>query len=170
MSALAGHVLVLNQNYEPLSVCSIRRAVVLMFLGKAEMIEPSDGKVLRSVYRTFPIPSVVRLELYVHLPRKRVMLSRKNIIKRDNHRCQYCGRLAAPMTVDHVTPKKHGGQDVWENLVCACIDCNNKKGDCTPEQAGLTLLRGPKRPNHLTYIQRFAGANDGRWRRYLFLD
>lgn len=170
MNSLASHVLVLNQNYEPLSVCSIRRAVVLIFLGKAEMIEPWDGKVVRSVYRAFPVPSVVRLGLYVHRPRKRVLLSRKNIIKRDSHRCQYCGRMSAAMTVDHVTPKKLGGTDTWENLVCACIDCNNKKGDRTPEQAGFVLSRSPKRPNHLAYIQRFAGVNDPRWRRYLFLD
>ncbi len=170
MSALLGHVLVLNQNYEPLSVCSVRRAVVMMYLGKAEMIERFDGKVIRSVYRSYPVPSVVRLGLYIHLPRKRVLLSRKNIVKRDNHRCQYCGRTVAPMTVDHVIPKKLGGRDIWENLVCACLDCNNKKGDRTPDRARMMLLHHPRRPDHLMYIQRFAGVNDSRWRRYLFLD
>jgi 5-methylcytosine-specific restriction endonuclease McrA len=98
------------------------------------------------------------------------MLTRKNIIKRDSHRCQYCGRAAAPMTVDHVIPKKRGGKDEWENLVCACTNCNNKKGDRTPEQAGMILMRPPKRPNHLTYIQQFIGSQESRWRRYLFLD
>jgi len=170
MNSLAAHVLVLNQNYEPLSVCSIRRAIVLIFLGKAEMIEPWDGKVIRSVFKKYPVPSVVRLALYVQRPRKRVLLSRKNIIKRDGHRCQYCGRVSSAMTVDHVIPKKRRGTDTWENLVCACIHCNNKKGDRTPEQAGFKLLRPPRRPNHLTYIQRFAGVNDPRWRPYLFLD
>jgi len=170
MSLLSGHVLVLNQNYEPLSVCSIRRAVVMMYLGKVELIERFDGQRIRSAYRSYPVPSVVRLGLYIHLPRKRVLLSRKNILKRDNHRCQYCGRTATPLTVDHVTPKKRGGKDDWDNLVCACLDCNNKKGNRTPEQAGMALLRPPKRPDHLTYIQRFAGAKDQRWRRYLFLD
>ena len=170
MSALAGHVLVLNQNYEPLSVCSTRRAVVMMFLGKAEMIETCDGKQVRAVSCIYPVPSVVRLGLYIPLPRKRVMLSRKNIVKRDNHRCQYCGRVSGAMTVDHVVPRKLGGRDMWENLVCACIECNNRKGDRTPENAGMTPLRQPKRPDHLAYIQRFAGVDDLGWRRYLFLD
>lgn len=170
MSALSGHVLVLNQNYEPLSICSIRRAVVMMYLGKAELIERFDGKMIRSVRAAYPAPSVVRLGWYVHRPRKRVLLSRKNIIKRDNRRCQYCGNTSAEMTVDHVIPRKKGGRDIWENLVSACLKCNNKKGDRTPEEAGMALLSNPKRPDHLTYIQHFAGANDTRWRRYLFLD
>jgi 5-methylcytosine-specific restriction endonuclease McrA len=170
MGALSGHVLVLNQNYEPLSICSIKRAVVMMYLGKAELIERFDGKKIHSVRQVFPAPSVVRLGWYVQRPNKRVLLSRKNIIKRDNRRCQYCGSTSAAMTVDHVVPKKRGGKDSWENLICACLRCNNRKGDRTPEEAGMQLLSTPKRPDHLTYIRHFAGADDDRWRRYLFLD
>ncbi len=170
MNSLSGHVLVLNQNYEPLSVCSIKRAIIMMYLGKAELIERFDGKRVRSVSQSIPVPSVVRLILYIRRPRKRVLLSRKNIIKRDGHRCQYCGTTNSSMTVDHIIPKKHGGKETWENLVCACLKCNNRKGDRTPEQARMHLLRAPRRPDHLTYIQRFAGINDVRWRRYLFLD
>jgi 5-methylcytosine-specific restriction endonuclease McrA len=163
-------VLVLNQNYEPLSVCTVKRAVVLTFLGKADIVETCDGKKIRSPSTVFPLPSVVRLGFYVRVPGKRIMLSRKNILKRDGHRCQYCGTTNGPLTVDHLLPKIYGGKDSWENLVCACTRCNSIKGDKTPEQAGLKLLRRPRKPNHITFIQQFVGISDQRWRRYLFLD
>ncbi len=163
-------VLVLNQNYEPLSVCTVKRAVVLVFLGKAEIIENSNGHRIHSATETWPVPSIVRLGLYVRRPPKKVLLSRKNIIKRDGHRCQYCGQSRTAMTVDHVIPKNLGGKDTWENLVCACVRCNNKKGNRTPDQANMALRRQPKRPNHITFIQRFVGLGDQRWKRYLFLE
>jgi 5-methylcytosine-specific restriction endonuclease McrA len=167
---LQENVLVLNQNYEPLSVCSVRRAVVLLFLGKAQLIERRDGDMVRSISRVIPVPSVVRLGFYIRVPQKRVLLTRKNIVKRDGHRCQYCGETSGPMTVDHITPKIYGGRDSWENLVCACIKCNNLKGNRSLEEAGMKLLRIPKRPNHITFIQQFIGIADNRWKRYLFLD
>jgi 5-methylcytosine-specific restriction endonuclease McrA len=170
MSRLSGNVLVLNQNYEPLSVCSVKRAVIMLFLGKAELIEKNDGETVRSVRLALPIPSVVRLGFYIKVPPKRVLLSRKNIIKRDGHCCQYCGSTHLPMTVDHVIPKLYGGKDSWENLVCACIKCNNIKGNQTPEQAGLKLLKKPRTPNHITFLQRFVGISDDRWKQYLFLE
>ncbi|MGB8658348.1 MAG: HNH endonuclease [Candidatus Zixiibacteriota bacterium] len=163
-------VLILNQNYEPLTVCSAKRAVVLVYLGKAEIIEKYDGCTVRSVSLSIPVPSVVRLGFYVHVPNKRILLSRKNIIKRDGHCCQYCGEKGSPMTVDHIIPRIYGGKDTWENLVCACITCNNIKGNHTPEQAGLSLLRQPRRPTYITFIQQFVGISDQRWRQYLFLD
>jgi len=169
-SMLNKNVLVLNQNYEPMSVCSVKRAVILVYLGKAEIIEKHDGYTIRSISLSIPVPSVVRLGFYIHVPHKRINLTRKNIIKRDGHRCQYCGENHAPMTVDHIIPKIYGGKDTWENLVCACIICNNIKGDRTPEQAGLNLLRQPRRPTHITFIQQFVGISDERWRQYLFLD
>ena len=169
-SNLSSSVLVLNRNYEPLSVCSVRRAVVLLYLGKADMVETHDGAKLRTVSSQVAVPSVVKLGFYIKVPPKNVILSRKNIIKRDGHRCQYCGTSHAPMTVDHIVPKIYGGQDSWENLVSACIYCNNKKGDRTPEKSGMALLKKPKRPNHITFIQQFIGISDIRWRRYLFLD
>ncbi|MCJ7578389.1 MAG: HNH endonuclease [candidate division Zixibacteria bacterium] len=164
------NVLVLNQNYEPLSVCTVKRAIVLVYLGKAEIIEKHDGYMIHSVSLRFPVPSVVRLGFYIKVPNKRILLTRKNIIKRDGHRCQYCGENHGAMTVDHVIPKIYGVQDSWENLVCACLKCNNIKGDQTPEQAGFKLLRRPKRPNHITFIQQFIGISDQRWKQYLFLD
>ncbi len=167
---LSRAVLVLNQNYEPLSVCTVKRAVVMLFLGKVELVEKYDGYRLHSVTLVVPVPSVVRLGFYVKFPQKKILLTRKNIVKRDRHTCQYCGESHTQMTVDHVIPKIYGGTDSWENLVCACIECNNIKGNRTPEQAGLKLLRKPKKPNHITFIRQFVGIVDDKWRRYLFLD
>jgi len=169
-SLINRNVLLLNQNYEPLSVCPARRAIVLMFQGKAEMIEAADGLKVHTVSRSYALPSVVRLWQYRRVPFKRIMLTRKNIITRDGHRCQYCGVTKGPMTVDHFIPKTRGGSDTWENMVCACIKCNNKKGDRMLREAGMTLLKRPTRPTHITFIQRHIGIPDYRWRQYLFMD
>jgi 5-methylcytosine-specific restriction endonuclease McrA len=170
MDLLNKSVLVLNQNFEPLSVCTAKRAVILAFLGKVDIVETYDGYRVRAVSSSMPLPSVVKLYDYIKVTHKKIMLNRKNIIKRDQRRCQYCGRTDRPLTVDHVIPKHMGGKDTWENLVCACVKCNNLKGNRTLEQANFTLLCKPKRPNHITFIQRFIGISDNRWRRYLFLD
>ncbi|UCE24870.1 MAG: HNH endonuclease [Candidatus Zixiibacteriota bacterium] len=162
-------VLMLNQNYEPLTITSARRAVVLLFQGKAEMIETADGLRIRSVTRSYALPSVVRLWHYKKVPFKRIMLTRKNIIMRDGNRCQYCGTNKGPMTVDHIIPKTMGGTDSWENLVCSCSRCNNKKGDRTPDQSQMKLLKRPTRPTYITFIQRNHRMDD-RWKPYLFLD
>jgi 5-methylcytosine-specific restriction endonuclease McrA len=163
------HVLVLNKNYEPLSICSAKRAIVMVFLGKAEIVE-KDSREVRTVSRSYPLPSVVRLYMYIAIPRKKILLTRKNIIKRDAYRCQYCGTKHNPLTLDHVIPKNRGGEDTWENLVCACARCNNKKGQRTPDEAGMPLSRQPRRPNYLMFISHFVGIADQRWRRYLFLE
>ena len=136
-------MLVLNHNYEPLSVCNVKKAIILLYLGKAELIAALDGKLLHSVSRTMPFPSVVRLSIYVRVPFKKIVLSRKNILRRDGHKCQYCGRSEVGLTVDHVIPRARGGEDTWENLVCACVKCNNKKGDRTPAEAQMPLSRKP---------------------------
>ena len=162
-------VLLLNQNYEPLTVCSARRAVVLLFAGKAEMLETADGLKIRTVDNAYSLPSVVRLWQYRKVPYKNIMLSRKNIIMRDNNICQYCGTSKVPMTVDHIVPKVMHGQDTWTNLVCACTRCNNKKGDRKPEQVGMKLLRKPTRPNYITFIQHHYSVAQ-QWKPYLFLD
>ncbi|MGB9772990.1 MAG: HNH endonuclease [Bacteroidota bacterium] len=163
-------VLVLNQNFEPMSVCNVKKAVVLLYLGKAELIESKDGRELHSVSSSIPFPSIVRLSVYIRVPYKRVILSRKNILRRDGYQCQYCGRTGVPLTVDHVIPKARGGEETWENLVTACVDCNNRKGDRTPEEAHMTLLRPPRRPSHVMFIRHFAGNIDERWKPYLFMN
>lgn len=142
---------------------------MLVFRGKAQIVEASDVSV-HTVSRSFPIPSVVRLELYVHVPRKPIALTKRNILKRDDHRCQYCGTAHGPMTIDHVIPKRLGGRDTWENLVCACVACNGRKGDRPPEEADLSLIRRPRRPSAITFIKHFVGVPDQRWKPYLFME
>ena len=168
-SLLDNHVLVLNQNYEPLSVCSARRAIVLLFRGKAQVVEERDLRIC-TVSQSFPLPSIVRLELYVHVPRKNIVLSKRNIMKRDGSRCQYCGSTRGPMTVDHIVPRTLGGCDTWENMVCACAGCNNRKGRRPPEEAGLRLIRKPQKPSNITFIRHVVGVPDQRWKPYLFME
>ncbi len=167
---LSTKVLVLNHDYEPLSICNVKKAIILLYLGKAELIAANDGKYLHSVSAAMPFPSIVRLAVYVRVPYKRIVLSRKNILRRDSHRCQYCGRSDVTLTVDHVLPKARGGTDTWENLVCACVHCNNRKGDRTPAEAQMVLLRKPIRPNHVMFIRHFVGTVDDHWKPYLFMN
>jgi 5-methylcytosine-specific restriction endonuclease McrA len=167
---LNNKVLVLNQNYEPMSVCNVRKAIILLYLGKAELIESYNGKQVHAISMAMPFPSIVRLGVYVHIPYKKIILSRKNILRRDNHRCQYCGRTDATLTVDHIIPKAKLGEDSWENLVTACVECNNRKGNRTPEESQMKLLRKPMRPNHVTFIRHFVGTVDERWKPYLFMN
>jgi 5-methylcytosine-specific restriction endonuclease McrA len=163
-------VLILNQDYEPMSVINARKAVVLLYLGKAELVAAQEGKQVRSVSASMPFPSIVRLSVFVRIPFKKIILSRKNILRRDGHRCQYCGRADIPLTIDHIMPISRAGEDSWENLVCACVICNNRKGDRTPEEAVMPLRRKPMRPNHVTFIRHFVGVLDERWKPYLFLN
>ena len=167
MSTLGGHVLVLNQDYRALSVCSVERAVVLVFLHKAELVEARPDRLVRSVRAQLPWPSIVRLKSYVRVPYRRIMLTRRNVLRRDNHRCQYCGARER-LTLDHVMPKSRGGADTWENLAAACVPCNNRKGSRTPEEAGMTLRRQPFRPSHVMYLRDFLGALDDAWKPYLY--
>ena len=153
-----------------MSVCNVKKAIILLYLGKAELIEAYDSKRVRSVSVVMPFPSIVRLSVYINIPYKKIILSRKNILRRDGHRCQYCGRGDVSLTVDHIVPKARGGDDTWENLVTACVECNNRKGDRTPEEAHTLLLRRPMRPNHVTFIRHFVGNLDERWKPYLFMN
>lgn len=165
---LCDPVLVLNASYEPMVVCSVRRAIVLVYLGKAKLVERRDGHKIRSVSMAVSEPSVVRLDHYVKVPFKQVMLNRRNVIRRDRSSCQYCGTTSRPMTVDHVVPRQHGGRDVWENLVCACDRCNNKKGGRKLEEAGMTLIRQPTKPTYLTFMRQLTRKSDQAWQKYLF--
>lgn len=165
---LGSRVLVLNQNFQPLSVCSAQKAIVLLYLGKAEMVE-HNHEVVHTVSTAMPLPSIVRLNWQIKRPHRRILLSRKNIIKRDMHTCQYCGRKDGALTVDHVIPKTRGGPDTWENLVCACLSCNGKKGGRTPKEAGLELMSRPKKPGYLFFVQHLVGIPDERWKEYLYL-
>lgn len=162
-------VLILNQNYEPLIICHAKKAMILLYLKKAEILEAYDMKI-HSVNKSFPYPSVIRLKNYFRRPYMEISLNRRNVIKRDRHLCQYCGKNTQAMTVDHVVPKCFGGEDSWSNLVCACMRCNTKKGNRTPEQAGMRLLRKPKKPSQLFFIQYHIASPHHSWKPYLFLN
>lgn len=140
-----GPVLVLNANFEPLNVCDTRRAVGLILLSKATLVMNGRGDI-PTVSRTFPAPSVIRLENMIKRPRQTVRLSKREVFRRDNYTCQYCGKRPVRLTVDHVVPRHMGGQHSWENLVTACPSCNLRKGGRLPEQAGMRLLRSPYEP------------------------
>ncbi|TFG95075.1 MAG: HNH endonuclease [Calditrichales bacterium] len=169
MDRLNQNVLVLNQNYEPIGVCNVKRAVILVYLGKADIVE-KNGSDIRAVAVNVPFPSIVRLHVYIYRPYQAVLLSRKNILLRDRYTCQYCGKKTSPLTVDHIIPRQYGGKHSWENLTCACLRCNNLKGNQTPEQAGMQLSRQPKKPSHLFFLQSHMVNPKENWRRYLFLD
>jgi 5-methylcytosine-specific restriction endonuclease McrA len=166
--SLSGKVLLLNGNYEPLSICGVQKAIILIYLEKAELVCAAEGKVIRSAMTTMEYPSVVRLSRYIHVPFKKVILSRKNILRRDGHQCQYCGHRSG-LTVDHIMPKSRGGEDSWENLTAACLRCNNKKGDRTPSEANMPLRKRPVRPNHVVFLRQYLGRIDKGWEPYLFM-
>lgn len=159
----------MNQSYEPITICNIRKAIVLILLKKAELISKDNRKTLRSMNGNYPWPSVIRLSKYISVPYKRVVLSRKNILRRDLYKCGYCGRGDLPLTIDHIIPKAKGGIDSWENLVSACTKCNNKKGDRTPTEAGMRMMIRPFKPNHLLFIKNAVGKIDEVWKPYLYL-
>jgi 5-methylcytosine-specific restriction endonuclease McrA len=138
-------VLVLNANFEPINVCNTYRAITLMLAGKASMVMNGRGYI-HTINQAFPIPSVIRLVEMVRRPRPRVKLTKREILRRDNYSCQYCGQRASVLTIDHVLPRHMGGQHTWDNLVTACQVCNHRKGGRTVEQAHMFLLRQPAEP------------------------
>ena len=170
-SLMQAPVLVLNATFEPINVTAVRRALVLLLKGvaQAEEIHPSE---VHSCTQAVNVPSVIRLLTYRHIPQQSRALSRKNILLRDRNTCQFCGSIfpASELTLDHVVPRSRGGHSSWENLVACCYNCNNRKGDRTPEEAGLKLVRRP-RPFTLhtsRQLMRLIGHKDEKWRKYLF--
>lgn len=132
------------------------------------MVANNNGKVIRSAYIKFPWPSVIRLNRYIQVPYKKVILTRKNILKRDNFKCGYCGRSDLPLTVDHIIPRARGGEDVWDNLITACVSCNNRKGDRTPDEANLVLRHKPFKPHYILFISSSVNKIDENWKPYLY--
>jgi 5-methylcytosine-specific restriction endonuclease McrA len=140
-------VLVLNETLAPINICSWRRAMTMIFKGKAITVENSD----RLLNHRYFLPFVIRLVNYVSIPYNSVVLTRKNIYLRDNHTCQYCGK-GSNLTIDHIIPRSRGGKDVWENIVACCVRCNNRKGDRLPEEVGMQLRKRPYRPPSSLYL------------------
>lgn len=143
-------VLVLNQNYEPLNVCDVRRALVLILGGKADMLE-QRAQHLHTTSRAFQMPSVIRLRAFVRRPRPRVKLSRREIFIRDRFTCQYCGTIDKDMTVDHIVPRSRGGRHEWTNVVASCKTCNHRKGSKSVLDARMELSSTPTEPRPGVY-------------------
>jgi 5-methylcytosine-specific restriction endonuclease McrA len=147
-------------------VCSVERAFILVYLNKSEMVRHANGYKLNTISRSFPMPSVIRLNRYVNAPYKGVNLTRQNIFKRDNNECQYCN-TRRDLTLDHVIPSSRGGQHSWINLVTACKRCNAKKGDQTPEEAQMPLKRKPYKPSYALFLRDVNGFSHNEWDEFL---
>ena len=160
-------MLVLNATYEPINVCTVRRATVLLLKEKAEIIERSEYE-LRSTSTTMPRPVVIRLVSYVRVPRDthRRKITRRAVFARDRWTCQYCGSRSN-LTVDHVVPRSKGGESAWENIVASCAPCNRRKGDNLPRQVGMRLRREPRTPSPQIFIHVAAPTIPSQWRQWL---
>ena len=173
-SALDASVLVLNKLFMAVHIISVRRAFCLLCKDLAEVVSLEDGQFatydfptwrevsdyrarnfrqedddwVRTVNSVIQVPRVIRLLGYEKLPKQTVKFNRRNIFARDNNQCQYCGRKfpTAELSLDHVTPRSQGGQSIWDNIVCACVACNVRKGGRTPKQAHMSLIRKPEKP------------------------
>ena len=162
-------VLVLNQSYEPLHICRVRRAVMLVYQNKAEMLENGAG-FIHSASGEFPVPSVIRLASMIQRPhRSQRKLSRLEVFRRDRYTCQYCRRETRQLTLDHVVPRYRDGQHTWGNIVSACVSCNRRKAGRTPQEAGMRLIRQPSPPRDdgLFYIPAHYPHIRSEWQKYL---
>jgi 5-methylcytosine-specific restriction endonuclease McrA len=145
-------VLVLNANFEPINVCSMRRAICLLLGEKATLVANGRGMIL-TTQASFPQPSVIRLNHQIIRPRPHVKLTRREVFRRDGYACQYCGKKTTHLTIDHILPRHMGGTQAWSNVVTACSACNHRKGGRTLQEASMKPLRSPKEPpNSAMYI------------------
>jgi 5-methylcytosine-specific restriction endonuclease McrA len=160
--------LVLNAGYEPLAIVSFKRALVLVMNDKATVIEQVDGDPVWGARGAYDRPAVILLTRYVRVPgSRRVPVTRRGVLRRDAHRCGYCGKAAS--TIDPVMPRSRGGGDSWENLVACCLRCNNLKGDKTPLEMGWELRIVPQAPRGAQWTVRGSERTDPRWEPYLAL-
>ncbi len=160
-------MLVLNATYEPINVCTVRRAVVLLLKDKAEIIERAELE-LHSATTTLARPVVIRLISYVRIPRDthRRKITRRAVFARDEWTCQYCG-ARSNLTVDHVIPRSKGGSSNWENIVASCAPCNRRKGDLLLRQVGMQLTRPPRTPSPTVFIHVASPTIPVAWQQYL---
>jgi 5-methylcytosine-specific restriction endonuclease McrA len=164
----SGRVLVLNASFEPINVCTVRRAAVLILKNRAEVLEKGDW-LLHAESLTLPKPVVIRLLTYVRIPRDahRRKITRRAVFARDRWTCQYCGHERGSLTVDHVIPRSKGGSSSWDNIVTCCAPCNRRKGDRLPKQARMTPSTAPKAPNPTIFIHVATSTIPAAWERYL---
>jgi 5-methylcytosine-specific restriction endonuclease McrA len=161
-------VLVLNATFEPINVCTVRRATVLLLKARAELVERSERE-LHSESLTMPRPIVIRLTTYVRVPRDahRRKITRRAVFARDRWTCQYCGGIRGTLTIDHVIPRSRGGPSSWDNIVTCCAPCNRRKGDRLPRNAGMQLMSEPRAPNPQIFIHVAATTIHPAWEQYL---
>jgi len=166
----SGRVLVLNASYEPINVCTVRRAAVLILKNRAEVLEKGDWALHAETF-TLDRPVVIRLLTYVRIPRDahRRKITRRAVFARDRWTCQYCGHERGNLTVDHVIPRSKGGPSTWENIVTCCAPCNRRKGDRLPKQANMVPSRAPKAPNPAIFIHVAAPTIPAAWEQYLLV-
>ncbi len=163
-------VLVLNQNYEPLNVCRARRAIVMLWRGKAEVLE-QDSATVHSASLAIEIPSVIRLIHLIRRPRIQRKLNRRDVFARDKYTCQYCGKYTKELTIDHIIPRRLGGEHVWNNVTSACKACNQRKAGRSPKDAGMRLLHQPYQPPHVGHnITSDSFYKHPEWQRYVSAD
>jgi 5-methylcytosine-specific restriction endonuclease McrA len=160
-----GRALVLNVTFEPLGIVTTRRAFLLVFSGKADLVHDTGHK-LHAAAESFAEPSVVKLRRYVSIPyRTRIALNRRTVFARDEYRCQYCG--AAAENIDHVLPRSRGGRHEWSNVVAACRRCNSRKENRLPHEAGMVLRRQPFEPHTRLWLAILGGTAREEWEPYL---
>ncbi|MBI2929330.1 MAG: HNH endonuclease [Verrucomicrobia bacterium] len=175
-------VLVLNRLWQAVNVCTVRRALTLLFEGHAQVVlSAPDGSYqsysfdkwrdfsmqeehpesIHTISFRIRIPRVILLLVFDRMPKKEVKFTRHNIFERDRNTCQYCGRVfdRKDLNLDHVIPRDRGGPTTWENIVCSCVECNTHKGNRTPQEAHLHLIRKPKRPKWRPFVQVNLGLN-----------
>ncbi len=192
-TSLNQHVLVLNRLWQAVNVCTVRRALSLLVEGRAQVVlDQADGSFQTfnfSQWRDFSqqqphpesihgisfrirLPRVILLALFDRLPKKEVKFTRHNIFERDRNTCQYCGHPfeRKDLNLDHVIPRDRGGPTTWENIVCSCIECNTRKANRTPTEAGMHLVRKPKRPKWRPFVQVNLGLpHHDSWKHFLNL-
>lgn len=184
------HVLVLNRLWQAVNICSVRRALTLLFEGRAHVVfNTEDGafqtydfnewrdfsaqaphpESIHAISFKIRIPRVILLLVFDRQPKKEVKFTRHNIFERDRSTCQYCGRMfeRKDLNLDHVIPRDRGGPTTWENIVCSCIECNTHKANRTPQEAGLHLIRKPKRPKWRPFLQVNIGLQHDSWKHFL---
>ncbi|MDD5487018.1 MAG: HNH endonuclease [Dehalococcoidales bacterium] len=162
-------VLVLNSSFQPLSICQVRRAIVLIHEGKAEMVENGMG-FIHTISQEIPLPTVIRLDYMVRPPRHKNKLTRIGVFRRDGYTCQYCGKQSTLLTIDHIVPSHRGGEHKWTNVASACPKCNHRKAGRTPEEANMKLTRKPFEPSAYTgfYLPHRYTGGVSTWDKYLY--
>jgi len=166
---LSKKVLLLNSSYEPMMVVSGKKAILMIISNKVDTIEKTNYYICSSVLR-LSFPSVIKLKSFVYIDFKNIPLTRKNIIKRDNYTCQYCGKITKSITIDHIIPKDKNGKDLWSNLVSACNKCNSKKSNKYLRDTNMKLLKKPVKPTYIYHLQKYVTKENGSWKPYLFME